>query len=208
MRSTVVRIWGLAIDGKIFHQNANFRSLSRTGAQIEGVFQPVALRDMIGLQYERKRARVFVSSIDSREPKNIILGVDLSLGEPCPWEALLDPQEGEVPGSNRRRYKRHSVELPVELRHVDSEVSVRVLATDVCGNGCYLQTMATAPVGSDRWSGLFLHRSSRVKLRTSPHHRFLIALHSPTALLETGLRMYPLEKRRVRSSFADDQSVL
>ena len=148
MRGTVVRIWGLAIDGKIFHQNAVFRSLSRTGAQIEGVFQPVALRDMIGLQYERKRARVFVSSVDNRESTNIILGVDLSIGESCPWEALLNPQEGQATGSNRRRYKRHPVELPVELRHVDSEISVRVLATDVCGNGCYLQTMATAPVGT------------------------------------------------------------
>jgi hypothetical protein len=33
-----------------------------------------------------------------------------------------------------------------------------------------------------------------VKPQTSPLHRFLIALHSPTARLETGLRMCPPEK--------------
>src|SRR5579863_2512214 len=37
---------------------------------------------------------------------------------------------------------------------------------------------------------------TRVKPRTSPLHRFLIALHSPTARLETRLRMCPPEKRR------------
>ena len=148
MKSTVVRIWGLAIDGKIFHQDATFRSLSRTGAQIEGVVRPVALRETIGLQYEQKRARVLVASIDGREPKNIVLGVDLSFGEQCPWEALLEAPQKQISGDNRRQFKRHPVELPVELRHANSEISVRVLATDVCGNGCYLQTMATAPVGT------------------------------------------------------------
>ena len=84
MGSTVARIWGLAIDGKIFHQDATFRSLSSNGAQIEGVARPIALREMIGLQYEQKRARVLVASVDSREPKNLILWVALSVGEPCP----------------------------------------------------------------------------------------------------------------------------
>ena len=35
-----------------------------------------------------------------------------------------------------------------------------------------------------------------------------IALHSPAALVETGLRMCPPEKRRDRNPFADEQSVL
>jgi hypothetical protein len=148
MKSTVVRIWGLAIDGKIFHQNATFRSLSRTGAQLEGVLREVQVRETIAVQYEQKRARVVVSSVDSRDLNNIILGVALVADAECPWEALLDGPKTENTGDNRRKYKRHSVELPVELRDKHSEISVRVLATDVCGNGCYLQTMATAPVKS------------------------------------------------------------
>jgi PilZ domain len=103
---------------------------------------------MIALQYERKRARVVVSSIDSRDRNNIILGVVLIADGECPWEALLERPKIEKQNDNRRRFKRHAVELPVELRDESSEISVRVLSTDVCGSGCYLQTMATARVGT------------------------------------------------------------
>jgi len=41
-----------------------------------------------------------------------------------------------------------------------------------------------------------------------PNPRFVIALHSPNALLETGLRICPPEKRRDGDPFADEQSVL
>jgi hypothetical protein len=41
---------------------------------------------------------------------------------------------------------------------------------------------------------------------TSPHHRFLIALHSPEALIETGLHRCPAEKSRDSDPFADEQS--
>ena len=35
----------------------------------------------------------------------------------------------------------------------------------------------------------------KVKARTSPHHRFVIALHSPGGVVETGLLMCPSEKK-------------
>jgi len=44
--------------------------------------------------------------------------------------------------------------------------------------------------------------------RTSPHHWFLIASHSPHHLLETGLRMCPAEKSRDSDPFSTKQSVL
>jgi len=41
-----------------------------------------------------------------------------------------------------------------------------------------------------------------------PNLRLVIALHSPEALIETGQRICPLEKRRDGHRFADEQSVL
>jgi hypothetical protein len=35
----------------------------------------------------------------------------------------------------------------------------------------------------------------KVKALTSPHHRFMIALHSPGGVVETGLLMCPSEKK-------------
>jgi hypothetical protein len=44
--------------------------------------------------------------------------------------------------------------------------------------------------------------------RTSPHHRFLIALHSPYALLETGLPICLPEKTQDSTVFDAKQSIL
>jgi hypothetical protein len=52
-----------------------------------------------------------------------------------------------------------------------------------------------------------LQRADKSQL-TMPKSRFLIALHSPNALLETGLRICPPEKRRNEVPFAAEQSVL
>jgi hypothetical protein len=35
----------------------------------------------------------------------------------------------------------------------------------------------------------------------SPHHRFLVALHSPNGVLETGLRVCPSEKKVAKLAY-------
>ena len=80
MTNTSVRIWGIAADGKTFTQDASFRSLSRTGAWIEGVMRMIQLGEVIGLQYEANRARVRVGFVDSRQEQNLICG-----GRSCQW---------------------------------------------------------------------------------------------------------------------------
>ncbi len=147
-RNSSVRIWGLAADGKTFTQDATFRSLSRSRAWIEGVEGVIQIGEGIGLQYEGNRARVRVSSVDDQKRNNIVLAVDLVGGQPCPWESLIDLTRTEPLPENRRRYVRHPVSLAVELRSTESGVPIRVSATDACGNGCYLQTMATVGVGT------------------------------------------------------------
>ena len=103
--------------------------------------------EVIGLQYEANRARVRVGFVDSRQEHNIILAVVLLSGQMCPWERLVHLTAEQLAPANRRRYSRHRIELQVELRSSEG-VPIRVSATDACGNGCYLQTMATVGVGS------------------------------------------------------------
>jgi hypothetical protein len=148
MNGINVRIWGFAADGKTFNEDASFRSLSPTRAWIENVRRAINTGEVIGLQYEANRARVQVSSVDSRAKHNVVIAVDLISGQRCPWESLLDHSTTRVVDQDRRRYYRHRVNLPVELRSEHAGVPMRVSATDVCGNGCYLQTMATAPIGT------------------------------------------------------------
>lgn len=147
MTNTSVRIWGFAADGKTFTQKASFRSLSRKGAWIEGVARMIQPGEIIGLQYEANKARVRVSYVDSRQEHNVVLAVDLVGGHPCPWERLVDLSRADLAPANRRQYPRQKLALPVELRTREG-VPVRVTATDACGNGCYLQTMATVCVGT------------------------------------------------------------
>ena len=91
MENSSVRIWGIAANGKPFSQNAAFRSLSRTGAWIEGVVRTIIQPgEVIGLQYEANRARVRVGFVDSRQEHNITLAVVLLRGQRCPWECLVD----------------------------------------------------------------------------------------------------------------------
>ena len=147
MPNSSVRIWGCAADGTTFTQDASFRSLSRTGAWIKGVGRMIQPGEILGLQYEAKRARVRVGFVDSRQEHNVILAVDLISGQRCPWEHLIDLTKSELAPENRRQYSRHQVALQVELRRSDG-VPMRVSATDVCGNGCYLQTMTTVSEGT------------------------------------------------------------
>lgn len=147
MTNTSVRIWGFAADGKTFSQNASFRSLSRTGAWIDGVARMIQPGEIIGLQYEANKARVRVSYVDSRQEHNVIVAIEPVSGHPCPWERIVDLNRAELVPENRRQYTRLKVALLVELRSNEG-VPVRVTATDAGGNGCYLQTMATVCVGT------------------------------------------------------------
>jgi PilZ domain len=149
MSKTSVRIWGCALDGKTFHQNATIRSFSRTGACIEGVEREIPVQEVIALEYDGKRARVMVSAVDSRRKGDVVLAVKLLDGQCSPWQRLVDVPDAEKDSvkQNTRRYARYQLQFPMELWS-DSNVTVKLLATDVCGNGCFIQTMATVCVGT------------------------------------------------------------
>ena len=59
-RSTLdltVRVWGMGADDHPFFQNATAQNVSATGACIYGIEHELKVSDIIGVQYQNKKAR-------------------------------------------------------------------------------------------------------------------------------------------------------
>src|SRR5271156_5276188 len=89
-----VRVWGMGANNQPFHQNATAQNVSITGACISGIEQELKVGDVIGAQYETKKARckvIWVSEVGA--PKKIQVGVQLVVDQECPWISQLPPEE-------------------------------------------------------------------------------------------------------------------
>ena len=156
-----VRVWGMGANNQPFFQNATAQNVSATGACIFGIEQELKVGDVIGVQYESKKARCKVIwVVDAGAMKKIQVGVQLVADQDPPWGAVL-PQdmkaETRVTGDNRRKFARHRISFPVELRDERVNTPLRVNATDISGNGCYVETVMPLAVGTalrvDFWIG-------------------------------------------------------
>jgi hypothetical protein len=78
------------------------------------------------------------------------VGVQIVTDQDCPWKGELSPEQITPPAepSNRRRFARHRVSFPLELRDERVKTPMRVNATDVSGNGCYVETILPLAVGT------------------------------------------------------------
>jgi hypothetical protein len=143
----------MGADNQPFHQNAIAQNISRTGACICGFEHEVKVGDVIGVQYETKKARCKVIWVmEAGGLKKVQVGVELVADQECPWIAHL-PEEmrGDLPPgvhANRRRFQRHKISFPVELRDERVNTPMRVNATDISGNGCYIETVMPFPVST------------------------------------------------------------
>jgi hypothetical protein len=140
-----VRVWGMGANNQPFHQNATAQNVSTTGACINGLEQELKVGDVIGVQYETKKARCrVVWVLEAGGLKKIQVGVQLVVDQECPWLAQLPVElraNMEVPkADNRRRFQRHKISFPLEFRDERVNTPMRVNATDISGNGCYVET--------------------------------------------------------------------
>jgi hypothetical protein len=149
-----VRVWGMGANDQPFFQNANAQNISVTGACIYGIEQELKVGDVIGVQYEGKKARCkVVWVVDAGGLKKIQVGVQLVADQECPWIAVL-PQENQAAAAtprapdNRRKFLRHKISFPLELRDERVNTPLRVNATDVSGNGCYVETVMPLTVNT------------------------------------------------------------
>jgi len=158
-----VRVWGMGGNNQPFFQNATAQNISATGACIYGIEPELKVGDVIGVQYEGKKARCkVVWVVDAGALKKTQVGVQLVLDQDCPWTAALPSamkveERTAVRQDNRRKFARHKVSFPLELRDERVNTPLRVNATDISGNGCYVETVMPLTVGTalrvDLWMG-------------------------------------------------------
>jgi hypothetical protein len=148
-----VRVWGMGSNDQPFHQNAVAQNVSATGACINGFEHQVKVGDVIGVQYESKKARCRVIWVmEAKGLKKVQVGVQLVADQECPWLAQLPAEmRSNVPvhsGDNRRRFARHKISFPLEFRDERVNTPMRVNATDISGNGCYVETVMPLPIST------------------------------------------------------------
>jgi len=158
-----VRVWGMGSNNQPFFQSAVAQNVSSTGACIYGLESELKVGDVIGVQYEARKARCKVIWVlDAGALKKTQVGVQLVADQECPWTAVLPSdmktEERTKPThDNRRKYARHRISFPVELRDERVNTPLRVNATDISGNGCYVETVMPLAVGTalrvDFWMG-------------------------------------------------------
>ena len=160
-----IRVWGMGAKDQPFFQNAVAQNISSTGACIYGIEQELKVGDVIGVQYETRKARCKVIWIvDAGGLKKMQVGIQLVADQECPWLAMVpvDSQPGTEsrpsPSSdNRRHLTRHKLSFPLELRDERFDMPMRVSASDVSGNGCYVETVMPLALATalkiDLWIG-------------------------------------------------------
>jgi len=146
-----VRIWGMSAEGRPFSQSARAQNISSEGALISGVETELKVGDVIGLQCEERKTRCTVIWVLNTGPaKKNQVGVKLVTDQECPWKnyLTLDGATVKIADSNRRRWHRHKISLPLEIRDERVNAPLRINATDVSGNGCYVESMQPLPLGT------------------------------------------------------------
>jgi hypothetical protein len=146
-----VRVWGMNAEGCLFSQHARAQNVSSEGALISGLESELKVGDVIGVQCEEKKARCSVIwAMNTGFIKKNQVGVKLLEDQECPWKSYL-PMSGatvSISPSNRRRWSRHKFSLPLEIRDERVSAPARISATDISGNGCYVENMLPFPLGT------------------------------------------------------------
>ena len=149
-----VRVWGMGANNQPFFQNAMAQNVSITGACIFGIEPELKVGDVIGVQYETRTARCrVVWMVNAGALKKTQIGVQLVADQDCPWAATLPPdlkldERTEQRHDNRRKFMRHKISYPLEMRDERVNTPLRVNATDISGNGCYVETVMPLGVGT------------------------------------------------------------
>jgi len=149
-----VRVWGMGSNDQPFFQNASAQNISATGACIYGIEVDLKVGDVIGVQYESRKARCkVVWVVDAGALKKTQVGVQLVADQDCPWTAALPidmktEERTQQLADNRRQFTRHKISYPLELRDERVNTPLRVNATDISGNGCYVETVMPLPVAT------------------------------------------------------------
>ena len=168
-----MRVWGMGADGHAFSQHARANNVSAAGALLCEIEHDLKIGDTIGVQTGDKKARCkVVWASNTRSVRKIQVGVQLLSQQECPWIALLPNTDRDAPTAapSRRRWGRHKIAVLIALRDERTSVPMRVTATDISGNGCYVETLSPFPIGTGLGAELWIGMervTTRALVRTS-----------------------------------------
>jgi hypothetical protein len=138
-------------DARPFSQNAVARNISGEGAQILGISHPLKAGDIIGIKHGEKKARFKVVWVtDAGTLRKIEADVQIVEGQKSPWREMANPEELTfAPGKVNRRFVRHKIQFPIQIRLADTQrARMNTNATDIGGRGCYVETLLPLPLGT------------------------------------------------------------
>ena len=93
-----IRVWGMGANNHPFNQNAIAQNASVTGACISGLEHQLKVGDVVGVQYDTKKARCKVIWVMEAEGlKKVQVGVQLLVDQECPWISQLPPEMRSPP---------------------------------------------------------------------------------------------------------------
>lgn len=146
-----LRIFGMSADGRPFSDSVRAHNISSKGAMLIGLDHKVNAGDLIGVQYGNKKARCrIVWVVEAGSLKKVQVGVQLPEGQECPWKEELSQVKATLtPGANNRRFVRHKVRFPLELREEHRNAPLQTNATDISGRGCYIETLMPFSFGTE-----------------------------------------------------------
>ncbi len=151
----LVRLWGMDANGKAFFQNARARNLTDDSALLAAVESELKAGDVIGVQLGDKKARCKIVSVaNAGQPSKVDVTVSLLEGQESPWKDSIGkaapPPVNSAPSlKNKRRYVRHKVRFPIEMRDDRGSGShMQTNATDISGRGCYVEMLIPFPLGT------------------------------------------------------------
>jgi PilZ domain len=154
----LVRVFGMGADGRPFLQNAHAHNISNHGAKLSGIEHQLKAGEVIGVQFGDKKGRFkVVWVIDAGHLRKTEAGVQLVDGQQCPWldemlkseSAVAPAKSDESSDKNQRKFPRHRVPFPIEIRtERSSGTHMRTQATDISGRGCYVESLLPLPAGT------------------------------------------------------------
>ncbi len=146
-----VRVWGMSQDGKPFFQQAHAVQIRPSGAVLTQLACSLNPGDVVGVQFGAKKARCRVTSLQNTPDDRLRAEVQLLDGQPCPWADELSAEQvanDPVAVKSRRRFERHKIFFNMEMADERVQTPIRVRATDISANGCYVETMLPLDAGT------------------------------------------------------------
>ena len=151
----LIHVFGMDADSRPFSQRARTHNISDHGAKLSGLEKRLAVGEIIGVQVGDKKARFKVMWVAAGSDLSMEVGVKMVEGQPSPWQeeseklkaAATNPiSRTKPPAKDRRKYPRHRISFPIEIRDDTIGSHMGIKTADIGGQGCYVETLVPFPL--------------------------------------------------------------